>query len=726
MAAGTNVMPIAPKVAQPGKGRQISGDSGGSSGRNAVRGRAVSQKNGKFGDVLEQTQDISDFPKGSIGAVDEAADLPKDPIAAAIAATSQPKQQETKAASGENDAAEQPSQVKASTVTEDTVSGAKTQVRMGMAGVVLDSPAKNEVPSANLQTLLPQSDEVVQKGKSMLDILSGRGWKQYSGQRNDQAVGVVEVNETASQTTDLPNSQMANGTRFMGMFQNRVVEVSQVQAGDTVKTQDVDIPQAKTMNMSQAQVVWTAQDARGVSNQQMQQLIQNEEPKQMQYGMQQNRPQAQPGMQGMPVMQDAQASLTRPMQNVSVSQNLQSVQNQTGKDDIVLLEDTVPLADTVPLKDTVPSEDAVRPAVQRNPEAVSNALKEAAEMTSPLQPEQEKVSGTQGFAIPQDRIQQIDRRQDAFSFKPTDKDPVSTDRIPVSEDTAETGSVIPQETLKQVPTAPSTVAEPIKSRQELNREPTDLPEVVDSNEVETEQPVEPVRQMMHGEEQRGNSRQQSEERRPMQQTTVLPEDMLEGRESHRANVQQQVQEPVLQPNPQHQQPIGFQQTLNTAQVQASETAQPQMAPGQDFDIPGQIVEQARLIRNSGNTEMVMHLKPEHLGDLTLRVSVSEHGAVTASFHSDNAQVRAIIEHSLVQLKQELSNQGIKVDNVEVYAGLSDDGLLNGQSQQAWQQNQQDGSRRNRSFDMEAFEEESGELSAIPDYEGSEEGVDYRV
>ena len=88
-----------------------------------------------------------------------------------------------------------------------------------------------------------------------------------------------------------------------------------------------------------------------------------------------------------------------------------------------------------------------------------------------------------------------------------------------------------------------------------------------------------------------------------------------------------------------------------------------MAAPQDFDIPGQIVEQARLIRSSENTEMVIRLKPEHLGELTLKVSVSENGAVTASFHSDNAQVRAIIENSLVQLRQELMRKVLAHDGV---------------------------------------------------------------
>ncbi len=688
MAAGTNVMPLARGPAQSGKGRQISGDGRAASARTAGRGHAASQKNGKFGDVLEQTQDISESTKGSMGAVDEAVNLPKDPIAAAIAATSQPKQQDNASASEEHDTAEQPGQAEASDVKAANAQSVRPQVETGMAGVVLEIPTENEVPSANLQTILPQSDEAFQKGKSMLDILSGRGWKQTGGQGSNQAVGAAEAGEAALNAAGLPNSQMPGGTRFMGEFQ--------VQTGNALNNQNLDASQAKTMNMPQ--VMWTAQDAKGISDQQIQQLPPNEDPQRTQQGTQANRPQAQPGMQGMPVMQDAQASLTRFMQNGNVQQNLHSLERpmSTG--------------------------DAIRPIMERNPEAVSNMLKGSAEMIGSVQPEQENVSGTQGFAIPQDRIQQIDRRQSAFNFKPVEKS------IPQVEDVPETGLTSTEKTVEQAPAAASIV----KGRQEPRLESTDFTGTGNGEKVEAEQTTGSFRKMMHGQEQMGDGRQQPEERRQMtgQQATV-PQENVEGHEANRSSTRQQVsgtvqQETVSQPNPQHQQPIGFQQTLNTAQAQASEGTQPPMASAQEFDIPGQIVEQARLIRSSGNTEMVMHLKPEHLGDLTLRVSVSEHGAVTASFHSDNAQVRAIIEHSLVQLKQELSNQGIKVDNVEVYAGLSDDGLLNGQSQQAWQQNQQNGSRRNRSFDMEAFEEESGELSADPGYESAEEGVDYRV
>lgn len=139
-------------------------------------------------------------------------------------------------------------------------------------------------------------------------------------------------------------------------------------------------------------------------------------------------------------------------------------------------------------------------------------------------------------------------------------------------------------------------------------------------------------------------------------------------------------------------------------------------------VPAQIVEQARLIRNSENTEMVINLKPEHLGQLTLRVSVSQNGAVNASFYSDNAQVRAAIENSLVQLRQELNDQGLKVDNVQVSSYLSDGGLTNGQGGQAWQQQQQ---QSNRNINFESLQDEVDAVN--PENEtSSADGVDYKI
>lgn len=88
-----------------------------------------------------------------------------------------------------------------------------------------------------------------------------------------------------------------------------------------------------------------------------------------------------------------------------------------------------------------------------------------------------------------------------------------------------------------------------------------------------------------------------------------------------------------------------------------------------YNVVAQVVEQAKLINRDGNSEMVIQLKPEHLGELTLKVSV-DNGVVNTTFHSNNSEVRSVIESSLNQLRQELSNQGLKVNYVGVYAGLS--------------------------------------------------------
>ena len=174
----------------------------------------------------------------------------------------------------------------------------------------------------------------------------------------------------------------------------------------------------------------------------------------------------------------------------------------------------------------------------------------------------------------------------------------------------------------------------------------------------------------------------------------------------------------------------FSQTLSSIDgTQASQSAQAAQQPQTDYDVPQQIVDQARLIQRGQDTEMVIHLKPEHLGDLTLRVSVGVDGAVNASFHSNNAEVRTIIENTLVQLKQEPNNQGIKVDNVGVYAGLADGGLPQDSGQQGWQQGSSQGQRHSTQESAEAFEdgqELAAALAAQKEGNAATDGVDYRV
>ncbi len=173
----------------------------------------------------------------------------------------------------------------------------------------------------------------------------------------------------------------------------------------------------------------------------------------------------------------------------------------------------------------------------------------------------------------------------------------------------------------------------------------------------------------------------------------------------------------------------FAQTLtNTQSVQQAQAPQEALQARMDYDIPRQIVDQAHLIQRGEDTEMVIHLKPEHL-DLTLKVSVTQNGSVNASFHSQNAEVRTILENSLVQLRQDLNNQGIKVDNVGVYAGLGNE-LPQSDGGAAYQNPQQHrGDRRNfaNGEDYEEGLESIAGIASAAQQEGlTAGGVDYRI
>lgn len=187
-----------------------------------------------------------------------------------------------------------------------------------------------------------------------------------------------------------------------------------------------------------------------------------------------------------------------------------------------------------------------------------------------------------------------------------------------------------------------------------------------------------------------------------------------------------------------QQILGNGQNIGNADnVNATQQTPQSQQTHSTYNVPQQIVEQAKLLQNGQNSEMVIKLNPEHLGELSLKVSVNGNGGVTATFHTDNAQVRAILETGMIQLKQQLNEQGIKVDNIEVQTGLPDGQLPDGQAQQGFYQQEQGKQVRSQQIDLKDFEETSDALTAEPvnnatadihDSEGNviSSGVDYSV
>ncbi len=90
-------------------------------------------------------------------------------------------------------------------------------------------------------------------------------------------------------------------------------------------------------------------------------------------------------------------------------------------------------------------------------------------------------------------------------------------------------------------------------------------------------------------------------------------------------------------------------------------------PARGSEIINQVVEQAKVVLGQDKSEMVIQLKPDHLGKLELKV-VTEQGIVAAKFIAENQQVKEIIETNMQQLKDSLQKQGISIDGVSVQVG----------------------------------------------------------
>ncbi|QNU68390.1 flagellar hook-length control protein FliK [Ruminiclostridium herbifermentans] len=104
---------------------------------------------------------------------------------------------------------------------------------------------------------------------------------------------------------------------------------------------------------------------------------------------------------------------------------------------------------------------------------------------------------------------------------------------------------------------------------------------------------------------------------------------------------------------------------NQTQVHKAEFVMSQ--PVRTSEVINQVVEQAKVIIGQDKSEMIIHLKPDHLGKLELKV-VTEQGIVAAKFIAESHQVKEIIETNMQLLKDSLEKQGLAIDNVSVQVG----------------------------------------------------------
>lgn len=105
------------------------------------------------------------------------------------------------------------------------------------------------------------------------------------------------------------------------------------------------------------------------------------------------------------------------------------------------------------------------------------------------------------------------------------------------------------------------------------------------------------------------------------------------------------------------------QLQESEQVQRAETESVfSMADTQE--IMDQIVDYMKVAVKPEMTSLEMQLHPESLGTLHIQISNRE-GAVTAQFIAQNESVKAALESQIVELRENLEQQGVKVEAVEV-------------------------------------------------------------
>jgi len=83
----------------------------------------------------------------------------------------------------------------------------------------------------------------------------------------------------------------------------------------------------------------------------------------------------------------------------------------------------------------------------------------------------------------------------------------------------------------------------------------------------------------------------------------------------------------------------------------------------------QITEKAKFFITEDKSEVVIKLKPDHLGKVSLKISI-ENGNISAKFLAESEKVREMLESNFNSLKDSLNKQGLNIQNLSVSVGNS--------------------------------------------------------
>lgn len=125
------------------------------------------------------------------------------------------------------------------------------------------------------------------------------------------------------------------------------------------------------------------------------------------------------------------------------------------------------------------------------------------------------------------------------------------------------------------------------------------------------------------------------------------------------------------------------------------------------EIVSQVVEQIKVTVKPALTSMELQLNPEHLGRINLSVAAKD-GVLTATFTAQNEIAKEALESQVQVLRENLSEQGLKVEAIEVTVS-SFEFNFNQNSQMDQKQNQKDNTSPRR-INLDDFDEGSGDVT----------------
>ncbi len=126
------------------------------------------------------------------------------------------------------------------------------------------------------------------------------------------------------------------------------------------------------------------------------------------------------------------------------------------------------------------------------------------------------------------------------------------------------------------------------------------------------------------------------------------------------------------------------------------------------DIANQIIEEIKVVIKPSQTSMELQLNPEHLGKVQLTLT-SKEGLMTAQFTTQTQMAKEAIESQMQVLKQNLENQGVRVEAIEVnVSNFSFSG-----SNEAGNKQESNSNKGKKAFRMEVGNDLEGTEEVLP-------------